>query len=138
MEKEPIKYLMVAGTLAKESKLLSPTFVLPKGDWWLVKGNLLRGEDGTVCLEFEGYPLNNLSLNEIKAVSLLINEPLNSLWIYGYENIPNMLFRCKRSLIDLANLKTYYVLCTETHEFKSEELIDLKTTQTTFRINVAY
>lgn len=138
MEKEPIKYLMVSGTLTKESKLLSPTFVLPKGDWWLVKGNVLRGDANTVCLEFEGYPLNNLSLNEIKAVSLLINEPLNNLWIYGYEKIPNMPFRCKRSLIDLANLKTYYVLCIGAYEFKPEELIDLKAEQTTFRINVSY
>lgn len=128
---------MVSGTLARENKLLPPTFVLPKGDWWLVKGTLLSGED-TVCFEFEGYPLNsNLSVNEIKAISLLINEPLNSLWIYGYEKISNMPFRCKRSLIDLANLKTYYVLCAQTHEFKSEELIDLKNKQTTFQISIA-
>lgn len=137
MGKEPIKYLMISGTLARENKLLPPTFVLPKGDWWLVKGNLLQNNE-TVCFEFEGYPLNNnLSLNEIKAVSLLINEPLNNLWVYGYEKITNMSFRCKRSLINLVNLKTYYVICVEAHEFKSEELIDLKAKQTTFQINIA-
>lgn len=136
MEKEPIEYLMIYGTVDKGSKLLPPTFVLPKGDWWLIKGTR-QNISSSVCCDFEGYPLNTLSLNEIKAIGLILNEPMNTLWVYGYERTNGTSNKYKRSLIDLTSLKSYYVVSKSGRIITPEEINQLSSTQKSFDIDIS-